>query len=73
LSYFARRASVASPTRVRNVPTAFDAMLALPSAEFIAPSGSSAADLASALNPADFSAFATDLASLFDLGSFLTF
>lgn len=42
-------------------------------AEYFAPSGSTAADLASALSPADFSGLVMDLSSLFDVGSFLTF
>jgi hypothetical protein len=56
-----------------NLPVFFDATSALPFAEFIAPGGSTAADFASLLNPADFSGLLSDFTSVLDLGSFLTF
>lgn len=56
-----------------NLPNLFDATSALSPAEYLAPGGSAAADLAAALNPADFSGLAADLSSLFDLGTLLPF
>lgn len=49
-----------------NIPISFDATTALTAAEFLFPTGSTAADLASSLNPTDLLA---DLSSLLDLGN----
>jgi hypothetical protein len=65
--------TVVTPFGDFNIPTVFDASLALAPAEFTSGAASTGADLATAFNPADFAGLFGDFATAFDPLSFLSF